>query len=87
MQWRLAVEAGLCLVQALAATWMLQRRGIPSTLYFGLAKETDGELEAHVWVHSGTQVLMGAKRRHDFTAVATFAAPHQNPGPDCAVPQ
>ena len=28
-----------CLVQALAATWMLQRRSIPSTLYFGLAKD------------------------------------------------
>ena len=28
-----------CLVQALAATWMLKRRRIPSTLYFGLAKE------------------------------------------------
>ncbi len=75
-----------CLVQAVAATWMLQRRRIPSTLYFGLAKESDGELEAHAWVRSGTQVLTGAHGRQDFTVVATFAAPRLSTGPDCALP-
>lgn len=76
-----------CLVQALAATWMLQRRRIPSTLYFGLAKNPDGELKAHAWVRSGTQVLTGAKGRHDFTVVATFAEPRLSTGSDCAMPQ
>lgn len=76
-----------CLVQALAATWMLKRRRIPSTLYFGLAKEDDGELKAHAWVRSGTQVLTGAKGRHEFTVVATFAESHLSSGPDCVIPQ
>ncbi len=76
-----------CLVQAVAATWMLQRRRIPSTLYFGLAKEeSDGELKAHAWVRSGTQVLTGAQGRQDFTVVATFAAPLPAPGSNFAVP-
>jgi hypothetical protein len=67
-----------CLVQALAATWMLQRRRIPSTLYFGLTKDSSGQLKdllAHAWVRSGTQVLTGARGRDGFTVVATFADP------------
>jgi hypothetical protein len=64
-----------CLVQSIAATWMLQRRHIPSTLYFGLDTDSTGEFKAHAWVRSGTQVLTGAKERHGLTVVATFAAP------------
>jgi hypothetical protein len=73
-----------CLVQALAATWMLQRRRIPSTLYFGLAKDSSGQLKdllAHAWVRSGTQVLTGARGRDGFTVVATFADPGLFKGP------
>lgn len=76
-----------CLVQAVAATWMLQRRRIPSTLYFGLAKDTGGELQAHAWVRSGTQVLTGAKGRHAFTVVATFAEPRLSTGASYTTPQ
>jgi hypothetical protein len=73
-----------CLVQALAATWMLQRRRIPSTLYFGIAKDSSGQLKdllAHAWVRSGTQVLTGARGRDGFTVVATFADPGLYKGP------
>jgi hypothetical protein len=76
-----------CLVQAVAATWMLQRRRIPSTLYFGVAREDDGEVKAHAWVRSGTQVLTGATGRQDFTVVATFAEPHPDAEPDCPTPR
>ncbi len=76
-----------CLVQAVAVTWMLQRRRIPSTLYFGLAKDTSGELKAHAWVRSGTQVLTGAKGRYGFTVMATFAATDLNTGPNCVISQ
>ena len=64
-----------CLVQALAATWILQRRGIPSTMYCGVAKDATGQHTAHAWVRSGTQVLTGAQGRHTFAVVATFANP------------
>jgi hypothetical protein len=76
-----------CLVQAVAATWMLQHRRIPSTLYFGLAKESDGKLKAHAWVRSGEKILTGAKGHHDYRVVATFAEPDLRTGPDCAVSQ
>ena len=64
-----------CLVQAVAATWMLQRRRISSTLYFGLAKDSDGSLKAHAWVRSGEKILTGAKGHEEFRVVATFAEP------------
>lgn len=77
-----------CLVQAVAVTWMLQRRRIPSTLYFGLAKDEEetGGLKAHAWVRSGTKILAGAREHHEFTVVATFAAPDLNANPDSAIP-
>ena len=62
-----------CLVQAVAATWMLQRRRIPSTIYFGLAKDPSKQLKAHAWVRSGTLVLTGAQGRDQYKVVATFA--------------
>jgi hypothetical protein len=74
-----------CLVQAVAATWMLQRRRIPSTLYFGLAKDSDGKLIAHAWVRSGERILTGAKGHHDYRVVATFAEPDLCTG--CVVSQ
>lgn len=64
-----------CLVQAVAATWMLKRRHIPSTLYFGLAKDPSKRLKAHAWVRYGTMVLTGAKGRDHYKVVATFATP------------
>ena len=76
-----------CLVQSVAVTWMLQRRRIPSTLYFGLAKEEETSgLKAHAWVRSGTKILTGAKQHDEFTVVATFAATELNANPDSAIP-
>jgi hypothetical protein len=57
---------------------MLQRRRISSTLYFGLVKDSSGQLKdlkAHAWVRSGTQVLTGARGRDECEVVATFADP------------
>ena len=62
-----------CLVQGLAAKWMLQRRRIPSTLYFGVAKDPKGSLKAHAWLRSGTQMVTGAEGRNQYAVIATFA--------------
>jgi hypothetical protein len=59
----------------LAATWMLQRRDISSTLYFGLAKDSNRGVKAHAWVRSGARILTGAEGHEDFEVVATFAEP------------
>jgi len=77
-----------CLVQGIAAIWMLQRRRTPTTLYFGLAKdeEVSGELKAHAWVHCGEKVLTGAKGYQDYRVVASFASPDLGSEPARSVP-
>ena len=62
-----------CLVQAMAAKWMLQRRGARTTLYLGLAKDEEQELCAHAWLRSGDAILTGARGHKRFTVVSTFA--------------
>ena len=39
-----------CLVQSLAARWMLCRRGMPSRLSLGVAKDKNGKTIAHAWI-------------------------------------
>lgn len=61
-----------CLAQALAAKMMLNYRGIPSTLYLGLAKDRGKQLKAHAWLRSGTFFLTGSRGKNQFTVVSTF---------------
>jgi len=61
-----------CLVQALAGKVMLRRRGLPSTLYLGVAKNGDGNLCAHAWLRCGNFILTGQEEATRFTVVSTF---------------
>lgn len=67
-----------CLVQALAARKMLERRSMDSTLYLGTAKDKQGNLIAHAWLRSGPVYLTGAGERRLFTTVAAFGTEHSN---------
>lgn len=62
-----------CLVQAIAAKWMLQRRRLPSTLYLGVAKDKDAPLQAHAWLRCQGSILTGASGHQRFTVIASFA--------------
>ena len=62
-----------CLVKAMAGKKMLQRRGIASTLYLGVAKEGENALAAHAWLRSGSRILTGRRSKDRFTVVSTFA--------------
>ncbi|WP_379923376.1 lasso peptide biosynthesis B2 protein [Erythrobacter sp. R86502] len=48
-----------CLVQALAAQAMLQRRQIASQIIVGTTKHPDGRFEAHAWLRSGSKTIIG----------------------------
>lgn len=61
-----------CLVQALAAKRMLQRRRIPSTLYLGVAKDKDASMQAHAWVRCNGAILTGEAGHQRFTVIASF---------------
>ncbi|WP_212936876.1 lasso peptide biosynthesis B2 protein [Bacillus hominis] len=62
-----------CLVKAIAAMKMLERRKIESTLYLGTAREENGMLSAHAWLRSGSAYITGAEEMQRFTVVSKFA--------------
>ena len=61
-----------CLTQALAAKAMLRRRGLESTIYFGLANPEKKELEAHAWLRCGERLVTGEEGHQKFSEVARF---------------
>lgn len=63
-----------CYPQALTAHWLLHRRGIPSTFYYGAAiRPGDGGLETHVWVRCARFIVTGAPVHRAFAVVSTYA--------------
>ena len=49
-----------CYPQALTAWWLLHRRRIPTTFYYGAAFDDDrSALEAHVWLRCGNLMVTG----------------------------
>jgi hypothetical protein len=61
-----------CLAQAIAAKWMLQRRGLPSTLYLGVDRGQEKWLEAHAWLRCGDEILTGEPEHARFKVIAAF---------------
>lgn len=61
----------VCFPQALAARAMLLRRGLPATLYYGIANDVAG-LKAHVWVRSDEVDVVGIEAAAAHRLVATF---------------
>jgi hypothetical protein len=64
-----------CYPQALAAWWLLHRRKIPTTFYYGAAFDESGSgLVAHVWLRCGDlMVTGGGPDRHGFAPLTWFA--------------
>jgi hypothetical protein len=69
-----------CLVRAIAAMKMLERRQIESTLYLGTTKDASGGLIAHAWLRSGSFYVTGVEEMRKFTVVGKFAKRLNNPG-------
>jgi hypothetical protein len=66
-----------CLAQGLAAWWMLKRRGLPSVLYFGVAKDENNKMIAHAWLRSGDFYVCGGDGRERYAVTGVF---YSNPG-------
>lgn len=56
---RRAVPHATCLVLALAAQVLLVRLGRPAELHLGGTRSAGGEFEAHAWVESEGEVVVG----------------------------
>ncbi|WP_413307765.1 lasso peptide biosynthesis B2 protein [Bacillus sp. 1P10SD] len=62
-----------CLVKAIAAMKMLEKRDIESTLYLGTSKDTNGKLIAHAWLRTGPYFVTGYEGMEKFTVISSFA--------------
>lgn len=75
----------LCLPQALAANWMLRRRGAAASLHFGVAvcDYPVRHMRAHAWLTVGQQAVIGVAGSQAFTEVACFSdeTPDRSPEP------
>ena len=62
-----------CLVKAIAAMRMLEKRNIESTLYLGTGRDESGKLIAHAWLRSGSFFITGYEGIDRFTVVGKFS--------------
>lgn len=68
--------SAVCLPQAMAAHWMLERRGIDSQLYVGVRGNETHNHELHAWLQSGDTWLLGRVAAEGYTS---FAGPSVGP--------
>jgi hypothetical protein len=61
-----------CLGQALAATWMLRRRGLEPTVTFGADTGKMHEFLAHAWLRFGPCLVTGGVGYEKFKAVTSL---------------
>ena len=60
----------VCFQSALALQMMLRRRGIASTLHYGIAQ--GDALKAHVWLSVAGTIVIGGEDAPRFTEIARF---------------
>lgn len=62
-----------CLAQAMAAYRMLLKRGIPSTVYFGVKKDPQVPISAHAWLRCGPCIATGEAGHLDYRVLCKFS--------------
>ena len=82
---RRAPWRAVCFQQGLTAQIMLRRRGVDSTLYFGVALEKTSGLSAHVWVKVGDLDVVGCEEASGYAALAVFPPAPNDPAPVAAI--
>lgn len=59
-----------CLRQAATLAWLLRRRGVPTSLRIGVAKE-GGNIVAHSWLESGDGELLGLSDSYKYVPLSS----------------
>jgi hypothetical protein len=84
--WALAAAAArtpwhsTCLVQSLAGYLILRRRGVPSVVYLGVAKDPAGEFMAHSWLRCGDVIVTGRGGHQRYATIAAYGPAAGLPG-------
>lgn len=63
-----------CLPQALAGRWMLQRRGIDSSLFLGTQRDETGRPRFHAWLKVGDEWVTGLCDEAQYTLLVPSEA-------------
>jgi hypothetical protein len=71
---RRAPRRPTCLAQALAVGWLLRRRGIATTLRFGVRRQ-EGVFAAHAWLECAGQAIGPARVTQGFTPLKRVDRP------------
>jgi hypothetical protein len=61
-----------CFQRALAAHFMLRRRGVNTTLYYGATSLSERGLTGHVWLQDGAEFVVGRSAAKDHHPLASF---------------
>jgi hypothetical protein len=66
-----------CFAQSLAAQKMLSRRGISSTIHFGIAIDDERTMAAHAWLMYKDTVITGEREKRRFNAIMQIGCESQ----------
>ncbi len=61
-----------CFARAITAKRILGKQNIPSTIYFGVAKDSYSKMIAHAWLRSGDIIVTGKEEMGRFTTILFF---------------
>ncbi|HEX8400894.1 MAG TPA: lasso peptide biosynthesis B2 protein [Allosphingosinicella sp.] len=64
----------VCFQRGLTLHLMLRRRGIPSTLHYGVAQGGEKGLRAHVWITAEGRPVLGVDEAEGFACLAVYPA-------------
>jgi len=64
-----------CMVQAVAAKWLLEQQNIRTTIYFGIMKDPEdtNKLKAHAWLKVGDYIITGREGHKAFKVVNFYS--------------
>lgn len=76
---RLAPWARTCLTQALTVQLLMSRRKLHSLLHIGVVKGEGEQLEAHAWVESAGEVIIGGFELERYVPLMVLTADNSAP--------
>jgi len=62
-----------CYTQALTAKIILNKKGIPGTVYIGFNKTEKGEYKGHAWLRSYDRVITGDTEKNSYTVHSFYS--------------
>jgi hypothetical protein len=66
------VPGSTCLVRALVGSVLCRRYGLPAEVRIGVGLDAQKNFEAHAWMESDGQVVIGGEESGRFTALASL---------------